>query len=310
MHNLILEKIQEFDVITIFRHQAPDMDAFGSQLGLKYSILERYPDKKVYALGDSGSRDEFNMYLDEVEDEIVHQSLAIVLDTANSPRVDDERFKNAAYSIRIDHHVQVETLCDYEWIEPKASATCEMLALLFKEWDWKLPQIGAQFLYCGLTADNCRFSIASVREESFEAGAYLFANGVDVVKATEMNFASTYNDFCYETIVKQKSIRVGNALTAILENEDYEAVGFNFVQAKEKVYALGGIRDIQVWALFTKMEDREHYSASLRAKTKDVRSIAEKFGGGGHVCAAGIKNLTREQVDEIIELLEKRSLEA
>lgn len=310
MHNQILEKIQEFDTITIFRHQAPDMDAFGSQLGLKYTLLDHFPNKKIYALGTSGSREELASYLDEVDDETIQASLAIVLDTANSPRVDDARFKEAAYTIRVDHHVPVESFCDYEWIDHEASATCELLPLLFKDWKWDIPTLGAQFLYCGLTADNIRFSITSVRAQSFEAAAYLFQYGVDVVKASETNFASSYDDFRYETIVKQKSIRYGNALTAILENEDYESVGFNFVQAKEKVYALGGVRDISVWALFTKMEDREHYSASLRAKTKDVRSIAEKFNGGGHVCAAGIKNLTIEQVNEIIQLLEERSLEA
>lgn len=309
MHNQILEKIKEFDTITIYRHQAPDMDAFGSQLGFKQAILDQYPDKKVYALGGSGSREEFKAYLDSVDDETIQKSLAIVLDIANTPRVDDDRFRLAKYSIRVDHHVQVETMCDYEWIDHNASATCEMLPLMFKSWGWELSQKAAQFLYCGLTADNIRFSIANVSAKSFEAAAYLFQFGVDVVAASETNFASSYEDFRYETIVRQKSVRSGNALTAILEKEDYESVGFSFVQAKEKVYALGGIRDISVWALFTKMEDGEHYSASLRAKTKDVRSIAEKFNGGGHKCAAGIKDLNIEQVHEIIQLLKERSLE-
>ena len=36
-------------------------------------------------------------------------------------------------SIRIDHHVQVETICDEEWIDDKASATCELLALYLQK---------------------------------------------------------------------------------------------------------------------------------------------------------------------------------
>ena len=50
---LLKEKIEEFDTIVIFRHQSPDFDAFGSQLGLKTWILDNYPNKKVYAVGNN-----------------------------------------------------------------------------------------------------------------------------------------------------------------------------------------------------------------------------------------------------------------
>ena len=51
MLNKIIEKIQAYDSIVIFRHEYPDMDALGSQLGLKQAILDNYPNKNVYALG-------------------------------------------------------------------------------------------------------------------------------------------------------------------------------------------------------------------------------------------------------------------
>ena len=56
------------------------------------------------------------------------------------------------------------------------------------------------------------------------------------------------------------------------------------------------------------MEDREHYSASLRSRNIPIRDVAMQFGGGGHECASGIKNLSREQVDEVIEILSKREV--
>ena len=48
----ILEKIEEFDKIAIFRHVFPDPDSYGSQNGLKSIIESTYPDKKVYLLGE------------------------------------------------------------------------------------------------------------------------------------------------------------------------------------------------------------------------------------------------------------------
>ena len=64
---------------------------------------------------------------------------------------------------------------------------------------------------------------------------------------------------------------------------------------------------IHCWGLFTRMADGKGYAASLRSKHLDVRSIAADYNGGGHVCAAGIKNLTRGQVEEIIDRLAQLS---
>ena len=74
-----------------------------------------------------------NVYMDVVDDETITQSLAIILDTANSARVDDERFLNAAYRLKIDHHIYVETFADVEIIQDLKGATCEILADMFMQ---------------------------------------------------------------------------------------------------------------------------------------------------------------------------------
>ena len=89
--------------------------------------------------------------------------------------------------------------------------------------------------------------------------------------------------------------------------KEYEEAGLTFSQAKEKVYVLSGIDEIEIWALFTQMEDGIHYSASLRSRTIPIRDVAVEYHGGGHECASGIKNLTLDQVHEIIDILSKRS---
>lgn len=47
----ILEQIKRYDTIIIHRHQRPDPDAFGSQLGLKEILKASFPEKKIYAVG-------------------------------------------------------------------------------------------------------------------------------------------------------------------------------------------------------------------------------------------------------------------
>ncbi|GMA70316.1 hypothetical protein GCM10025879_15620 [Leuconostoc litchii] len=46
----ILEQIKRYDTIIIHRHQRPDPDAFGSQLGLKEILKSSFPEKKFMLL--------------------------------------------------------------------------------------------------------------------------------------------------------------------------------------------------------------------------------------------------------------------
>ena len=48
--------IAAYDRIIIHRHNRPDGDAMGSQLGLKHIILENFPGKQVYVVGDISKR--------------------------------------------------------------------------------------------------------------------------------------------------------------------------------------------------------------------------------------------------------------
>ena len=94
---LLKEKIGEFDTIVIFRHQSPDYDAFGSQLGLKVWINDNYPSKKVYAVGHNHVVFTNTLYpeMDEVDlSELNGDYLAIVCDTGDTKRIDDDRYKD------------------------------------------------------------------------------------------------------------------------------------------------------------------------------------------------------------------------
>ncbi len=307
MLNNILDSVQNFDTITIFRHQFPDMDAIGSQYGLQLALESLYPNKKIYCIGSKCNlHDRLGLHADEVDSEEIKSSCAIILDTSNAARIDDERYSLAKHSIRIDHHVQVETICEKEWIDAKASATCEMLALYFLDHNYQISKKASLLLYLGLTADNIRFTTNNVRCESFEAAKYLFSQGVDVTEVEKINFAISMKDYKYETKVRNHAVQKNKFLYAIMEIEDYESLELDESSAKDKVYVLGGIEDIEMWALFTRMSDRIHYRASLRSKTIEIRDVACQFGGGGHMCASGIKNLTLEQVNEIIDVLSKR----
>ena len=132
----VKQLIEQYDSICIYRHIRADYDAYGSQLGLKHLIMDNYPDKHVYALGeDDLDNPELLEALDSPEDEIISRSLAVIVDTSNIARVQLESYRKCADSIRLDHHPFVEQICNCEIIDTDASSASQLVAELAIESD-------------------------------------------------------------------------------------------------------------------------------------------------------------------------------
>ena len=105
LYKQIFKTIESFDNIVIARHIGVDPDAMASQMGLKYSILETFPYKKVYAVGSAPAR--FN-YLGKIDKNVDFDKLSnillIVLDTPDRKRIDLGDLTHYEASIKIDHH--------------------------------------------------------------------------------------------------------------------------------------------------------------------------------------------------------------
>ena len=91
----IINKIEEYDTIAIYRHVFPDPDSYSSQTALKSIIENTYPNKKVVLLGEHSKNLEYINTMDE-EIELNKDSLAIIVDVSNKERVDNQSFNNCA----------------------------------------------------------------------------------------------------------------------------------------------------------------------------------------------------------------------
>ena len=155
----ILEKINEFDKIAIFRHVFPDPDSYGSQNGLKSIIENTFPNKKVYLLGDHSE----NLgYIGSMDGEIEcdKDTLAIILDVSNKERVDNQSFVDCGYVIKIDHHKPFDApFEDLTWVDTNYSSCSEMILDLYLEYidELKIDYNGRKALYTGIFGDTGRF---------------------------------------------------------------------------------------------------------------------------------------------------------
>ena len=125
MYSDIFEEIKKYDKIVIARHIGVDPDAWASQVALRDSIKATFPNKQVYAVGNSSSKFNYFPKLDRMPSEL--DGLLIVVDTPDKKRVDLPDFSNFSKTIKIDHHPYIETYCDIEHIDDKASSASEII---------------------------------------------------------------------------------------------------------------------------------------------------------------------------------------
>ena len=93
MFHEVLQAIKAYDTIIIHRHNRPDGDAMGSQIGLKNVILENFPHKQVFVVGDQPGFFGFmeGSVMDEIPDSTYEGALAIILDSGSVHMISDDR---------------------------------------------------------------------------------------------------------------------------------------------------------------------------------------------------------------------------
>ena len=305
--SLLTKAIIEADSIVIFRHVHPDCDAMGSQFGLKSWINDNFPEKAVYTAGHETSPQGIWPANDMCDDEVVANSLAIVLDTATAIRADDTRFLSAKQVIKIDHHPETDPYGQLNFVNPKAAAVCEILAGYFEQENRIVSKKTAEYLYKGLLTDTLRFSTSNTTANTLKAAAYLASFEIDIPQLNRELFDLTMNEFALAAAIRAKvKMEDSGFAWLIMSKEELESLHVNGSEARGHIDEIGHVRDFKVWAMFTEVPEKpDTYDGSLRSKHAAVNEIAAKFGGGGHKNAAGVKNLSASDLDEIKALLDQ-----
>ena len=184
--NQIVHEIKKYKEIVIARHVGPDPDAICSQIALRDSILETFPDKKVYAVGVGVAKFKKFGILNKVNVEELENPLLIVLDVPNMYRVDG--IENLPYQsiIKIDHHPKEDIIGNVDWTDTEKSSTCQMVAELILYTKLKLTTKVAQNLFLGIVSDSERFSLKNTTYETFDTTK-------ELIKESGIDFPSLYD---------------------------------------------------------------------------------------------------------------------
>lgn len=284
----ILNKIKEYNRIIIFGHVRPDGDCIGSQYGLAKIIQESFPEKEVYVTGESSEYVSFIGKPSMIDDSLFKGSLGICVDIANGDRVSDQRYKNCEYTIKIDHHINVDSFCDYEYVDDKSPACAQIITEFFYKFrnELKLNAKAAEALYVGIVTDTGRFRFDSVNKKTFDAAGFLFDYGINLGYIDNKLSVETINSlklrgYC---LTHFETTEAGFAYLK-MPRSIIEEYGVSNEEAANQVTCISTIKECPAWALF--IEYPTEIRIRLRSRGPVINKLAEKWGGGGHAKASG-----------------------
>ena len=308
MFEKILELIKKYDRIIIHRHKNPDGDALGSQIGLKHMIKDTFPEKEVYAVGDAAGRFAFmeDSTMDIIPDSYYDTALAIVLDTSASALISDDRYKTAAATARIDHHIFCETICDTEVTDTSYESCCGLITELAVESGLVLGKAASKALYTGMITDSGRFRYDSVTSNTFRLASKLMEQKFETADIYTNLYADDYKFVRLRAMFVLK-IQFADAGVAYIYTpyDEFKSYGTDsFTISRGMVNTMGEIRGVDTWVNFTETENG--VLAELRSNKYNINPIAVKHGGGGHAKASGAtlkdKAEAMEMLAELTEL--------
>jgi len=299
----IIDTIEQYDTIIIHRHIRPDPDAYGSQMGLKALIQDNYPNKKVFA---AGNHDETLSYLgrpDIIADEVYHGALVIVTDTANTGRIDDERYSKGDFLIKIDHHPNDDAYGDLLWVNTESSSCSEMIYELYEEGrqykNWQMTENSARFLFAGIVGDTGRFLFPSTTKRTFEIAGELIQYPFNRNEIFNGMYEMEENLLKLQGYVYQNfSMDENGAAYIKMPKELLKEYNVTVSETSSLVGSLSNIKGVRAWALF--VEEDNEIRVRLRSKGPVVNELAKKYHGGGHPLASGATAYSWEEVDQVI----------
>ncbi len=241
--------------------------------------------------------------MDLVEDSAYQGALVIVCDTANTARIDDKRYRQGDFLIKIDHHPNDDVYGDLSWVDTSSSSASEMITLFAQTTQLALSDRAAELLFAGIVGDTGRFLYPSTTARTLRLAAYLREHNFDFAALTRKMDTMSYKiaklqGYIYDHL----EVDENGAARVILSQEVLKKFNVTDAETAAIVGAPGRIDSVSLWGIFVEQAD-DHYRVRLRSKIHPINEIAKEHDGGGHPLASGANSYSLEENEIIYQKL-------
>ena len=292
----ITEEVRNAGSIAVSGHIRPDGDCVGSVMGLYLYLKKELPEAEVDVyLEKPAEIFDCISHIEDIKSEFNNvdtgkiYDVFIVLDCADD-RLGEVRvlYEKARKKINIDHHISNPGCGDVRIVEPERSSTAELLYDLMDP--AALDEEIARALYIGIIHDTGVLRYSNTAPHTLQVVSELIKFGFD--------FSKIIDDTFYEKTYVQTQIMGRAILESVRFMHDKCIVSMvsrrmmDFYQVTPQdldgiVNQLLAVKGVECAIFMYEIRTLE-YKISMRSKGRvDVAGVAMRFGGGGHVRAAG-----------------------
>jgi bifunctional oligoribonuclease and PAP phosphatase NrnA len=290
----IINEINSAGKILLYTHVLMDGDTLGSAVAL--CKVFRNMGKTAYILIE----DPIPEYLAFMEkgyctydcDIIAEPDLSIAVDCTDIQRFvkRKEKFLQAKSKICIDHHHTSAYFADLNYVDEYTASTGELIFKLLKQMGALIDQEIAEAIYVAITTDTGNFQYTNTTSESHRIAAELFEIGIDLGKISVELYQNVRPEKLKLTgeILKTIEMHCENKVAlASVTQKVLQETDSSLEESEGIVETLRSIRGVEV-SIFVKEISNIETKVGMRAKSyANVAEMMQKFGGGGHIKAAG-----------------------
>ena len=286
--------------ILVSGHLSPDGDSLGSMIAmvrlLRNAGYEAFATAELNALGKP-------RFLEGAQDIIPVRKLSrqkrfdlfIAVDCGDFLRMPPEVRPVAEKlpKLCIDHHITNDgTFADVSIIDPAASSAGEIVWRFAKWNEWKLDSVSAEALWVAMITDSGRFAYDSTKPGTLRAAGDLLKHGVrtayinDVIYGGFSRKAIELKRLAWRSLHIWKNRKVAEVS---LSRDDFRLVRGTKADAEDIIEIPRSVAKNEIALFFYQIPDRtKETRCSIRTRGEwDATVLAGRFGGGGHVRAAG-----------------------
>ncbi len=318
--DLVKRKLLSCRNLAVTSHLRPDGDSIctglalyfiGESLGINVSFINR--DKTPFPF--DGFPDSDKIRIGQIMPD--RYDAVILLECANVTRSGQENL-DGYFTINIDHHHSNDYYADINWVQPEAAAVACLIYDLAENLNIPFTPKLSTLLYSAVVSDTGSFQFSNTDARSLDLCSRLIRNGAEPARVSELIFHNYSPD---------KIRLLGRVLSTIQLNDngtigiismfkkDLDDLHLKEIDTEDITTLARSIKGLQVVLFFKEMAP-DTYRVSIRSKgAANSAAIAEYFGGGGHLHAAGftamgpyqevireipasVERLLRECVDE------------
>jgi phosphoesterase RecJ-like protein len=295
-----ISMLEDADNIVILIHAAPDGDAVGSAFAMYYLLTDMDKTVRILCPDEIPSRYSYLCPSEEIRlisncREIGFEpELIMSVDLADPQLLGDFKCDyEDKIVLSIDHHISNTLYADNILLNSDASAACEVVYKLIKEWKKKITDIIAACLYTGISTDTGCYKFANTTAETHRITAELLKNNkFDFAGINRLMFEikSSGRIRLEGILLNSVEFFFGNKvaiLTITKENIDEHEIKADDLEGI--TFLVTQIEGVEIGVVIKEKEGNE-YKISLRSTGEsNVSEICKNLGGGGHIRAAGCR---------------------